>query len=211
MANYIIPPIGTKGKFEFKEPFNTGIKANQELMVYAIRTIQELVDSGENPYEFIYKNVGLSEDDMNKDLDDSIPIIVLASGSNEYYYVPANRLSSLPNISGVKYQQKMLAINVGPLPIDYNLDLAKDTIRDAVLESMGINSTVEVIAASAISYKTDNEHIKYMKLINGKKTINTSYKTRYKQLLETYNKLLVKVEYLEKCALEHHIPQQEDD
>lgn len=198
--NYIIPPIGTKGKFEFKEPFNKNSN-KQEFSVHAIRSIQELIDSELNPLEYIYKPVNLTETDMEKDREAGVPIIVLSSGTNEYFYVPANKLSSLPNISGHKYQQRMIAINIGHLPLDYNLDSIKEVIKDSVMENMGISSTVEVIATSAISYVTDEEHNKFMKLLDGRKTNNQSYKTRYKILLETYNKLVAKVKQIENCIV----------
>ena len=201
MANYIIPPIGSKGKFTFQSPFDTGTKKDTEYTVYSIRSIRELMDSSEDPLKYIYKNVGLSETDMNKDIEDNIPIVVLSSGTNSYIYVPANRISTLPDISGVKYQQKMLAINIGHLPLDYSLDVVKETVKEAVLEMTGIESTVQAIDTSAIKYITSKEHTTYMKLIAGRKKSNMSYRTRYKILNNQYESLKKKLEDLEKCII----------
>lgn len=203
MSNYIIPPIGASGKFEFKDPFSSQMKKDQEYKVTAIRSLKEILDSGEDPLEHIYKPVGLSQTDLNKDLEDNVPMVVLSSGSSNYTYIPANKLASLPNIIGVKYQQKMLAINIGYLPLDYNLDLAKETIKETVLEVLGIESTTEAISTSAIKYVEKDEHEKFMKLIDGKKTNNMSYRTKYKILLETHNKVLQKLKELEECAIQH--------
>lgn len=201
MADYIIPPIGSKGKFEFKAPFNQNTKSDIEYAVYAIRSIKELIDEGRDPLKYIYNQVGLSETDMNKDLTDNVPIIVLSAGTNNYVYVPANKISSLPDITGVKYQQKMLAINIGHLPLDYSLDVVKETIKEAVLEMTGIDSTVEAISTSAVTFLSDDQHTTYMKLIDGKKTSNMSYRTKYKVLLTTYNKLKAKMESVEQQLL----------
>lgn len=201
MASYIIPPIGSKGKFSFQSPFDTGTKTDTEYTVYSIRSIRELIDSGEDPLKYIYKNVGLSETEMNKDMEDNIPIVVLSSGTNSYTYVPANMISSLPDVSGVKYQQKMLAINIGHLPLDYSLDVVKETVKEAVLEMTGIESTVQAIDTSAIKYITTDEHNTYMKLLDGRKLSNMSYRTRYKILNTQYETLKDKLDQLEKCVI----------
>lgn len=201
-SSYVIPPIGGKGTFQFKSPFNSLYKGDIEYTVYAIRSLKEIIDSGEDPYEYIYKAAGLTEDDMTEDLTDNVPIIVLSNGANEYAYVPADMLSNMPDVSGVKYQQKMLAINIGHLPLDYDLELAKDTIKDAVMEVLGIQSTVEVVATSAVRYITEDEHNAYQKLMETRKTVNMSYRTRYKILLETYNKLSNQLKKLEQCAIQ---------
>lgn len=200
--DYIIPPISTKGKFKLKAPFDTLVKEDTEYTVYSIRGIKELIDSGEDPLKYIYKKVNLTETDMNKDLEDNVPIVVLSGGTDNYVYVPANRVTSLPDITGVKYQQKMIAINVGHLPLDYSLDVVKETIEEAVLEMSGIESEAKEIPTSAIKYITDDEHTTYMKLIDGRKTSNMSFRTRYKILETTYNRLKTKVEGFEQYLLD---------
>ena len=204
MANYVIPPIGSKGKFSFQSPFDTGTKKDAEYTVYSIRSIRELIDSSEDPLKYIYQNVGLSETEMNQDIADNIPIVVLSSGTNSYIYVPANRITALPDVSGVKYQQKMLAINIGHLPLDYSLDIVKETVKEAVLEMTGIESTVQAIDTSAIKYITSDEHDTYMKLIDGRKKSNMSYRTRYKILNNQHETLKKKLEELERCLISNN-------
>lgn len=201
MTDYIIPPIGTKGKFSFKPPFDKNTKSDSEYTVYSIRGIKELIDSGEDPAKYVYEAVGLTSTDMANDQADNVPIVILSSGTNSYIYVPANNITSLPDITGVKYQQKMLAINIGHLPLDYSLDVVKETIKEAVLEMTGIESTVEAISTSAIKFITDDEHNTYMKLIDGRKTSNMSYRTKYKLLKVIYDKLKKQLESLEKCII----------
>lgn len=199
MADYITPPIGSKGKFSFKSPFDTVTKADVEYTVYSIRSLKELIDSGEDPLKYIYQKVSLTADDMNKDLENNIPIVVLSSSTNSYDYIPANRITSLPEITNIRYRQKMIAINVGYLPVDYNMETVKETIIEAVKEMTGIESTVQVIDTSAIKHIAEDKHKTYMKLLEGKKTSNASYRTRYKILDAKYNKLKEHLDKLEKC------------
>ena len=128
MSNsFVIPPIGAKGRFNFLEPFNNEQYKKEELKVSAVRAFKELKDSGIDIYELIYRPVGLSENDLLEDMDNNVPIIILESQAGKYLNIPANRIQSLPDISGVKYQQRMLVANLGLLPLDFNLDTNRST------------------------------------------------------------------------------------
>lgn len=204
MADYITPPIGSKGKFSFKPPFDTITKSDVEYTVYSIRSLKELIDSGEDPLKYIYQKVNLTAEDMNNDLTNNIPIVVLSSSTNSYDYIPANMITSLPEITNIRYRQKMIAINVGYLPVDYSMDTVKETIIEAVKEMTGIESTVQVIDTSAIKYIAEDKHKTYMQLLDGRKTSNMSYRTRYKILNTTYEKLKEHLNKLEKCFVDNN-------
>ena len=130
--NFIVPPLGAKGRFKFVEPFNKEQYQNEELRVSAIRTFKELKDSSIDVYELIYQPVGLTENDVLKDIENNIPIVVLESQAGKYLNIPANKIQSLPDISGIKYQQRMLVANLGLLPLDFNLDTLYKVIKDDV-------------------------------------------------------------------------------
>ena len=97
--NFIVPPLGAKGRFKFVEPFNKEQYQNEELRVSAIRTFKELKDSSIDVYELIYQPVGLTENDLLKDIENNIPIVVLESQAGKYLNIPANKIQSLPDIS----------------------------------------------------------------------------------------------------------------
>ena len=137
----IIPKIGSKGAFQFKEPFKNKLVEVQEYTVRGIRSLKEIIDSEENPLENIYRAYGLEETDMNEDLEKEIPIIVLTNSAGQYFYVPADRINTQPLTIGNKYQEQMLAINLGYLPIGFNMDLAKNTIKEDILNVLGITSS----------------------------------------------------------------------
>lgn len=185
--NTIIPPIGSRGKFEFSSPFDTALTNSQEYIVKGIRLLTEIQDSQDDPYTNIYQPVGLSQDDFKNDLDNNVPIIVLSNGGSEYYYVPASKLKTMPQTVGVKYQEVALTVNLGYLPLNFNLDLAKDTIIADIKGTLGITSTAEVVKTSTVQLATEQEDKKFMQLLDAAKTTKSSYRTLYYALLELYN------------------------
>lgn len=201
---YYMPAVGTKGTFSFQEPFDSILFSSQEYEVKSIRSLKELYDSEEDPYTNIYASNNLTEDDFKTDLDNNIPIIVLANSANQYYYVPATKLASLPKSTGIKYQECMMVINLGYLPLEFNIDVAKDTIINDIKASLGIESTVETIKTSAIQLIDEDKHDEYQKLLKTRRTISESYRTRYHKISEKYEATKKQLDSLHKC-IELHI------
>ena len=195
--NFIVPPLGAKGRFKFVEPFNKEQYQNEELRVSAIRTFKELKDSSIDVYELIYQPVGLTENDLLKDIENTIPIVVLESQAGKYLNIPANKIQSLPDISGIKYQQRMLVANLGLLPLDFNIDTLYNVIKDDVYDVTGIQTEVQDIKSSGIVIIDEIKDKEYMRLLDNKRTVNLSYRTRYYKLKDAYDKLLEQQSKLE--------------
>jgi len=186
------PTIGAKGQFKLTVPFDTLIKTTDILEVKSIRSLTELNASGENPLDLIYKAVGLTEDEFMIDLNANIPIVVMVTTGNSYIYIPANRIISAPIISGINYQEKILACSVGNLPLDYDFSLVKDTIIQSVMDSTGIEVNIEIVSSSKVNRVSDVDDGVLMQLLENKKSIDKSYKTRYLETLNLYNTLKTK-------------------
>jgi hypothetical protein len=202
--NFIVPPLGAKGRFKFVEPFNKEQYQNEELRVSAIRTFKELKDSSIDVYELIYQPVGLTENDLLKDVENNIPIVVLESQAGKYLNIPANKIKSLPDISGIKYQQRMLVANLGLLPLDFNIDTLYKIIKDDVYDVTGIQTEVKDIKSSGIVIIDEIKDKEYMKLLDNKRTVNLSYRTRYYKLKDAYDKLLEQQSKLEDYIKRNH-------
>ena len=201
--NWIVPELGSKGIFSFAEPFNDIIADTQELEVKALRSLKEIYDSEEDPYTNIYQSYNLTEQEFKRDLQWKVPVIVFSDSSNQYFYVPATKLLSLPKITGVKYQEVMLAVNLGYLPLGYDISLLADTLKTDLLATTGITSTVQKIQTSAIQMVSIDEHDKFKKLLESKKTNKSSYRYKYEVLLQKYNDLLAQRKVLHDCIEKH--------
>ena len=199
---YYVPAVGTKGAFSFQSPFDSILFSNQEYEVKSIRSLKELYDSEEDPFTNIYSANNLTEEEFKTDLDNNIPIIVLANDANQYYYVPATKLSSLPKLTGVKYQEVMLAINLGYLPIDTDTTAVKADIETVVSEKIGVSSTIEIIKTSAVQLVDEAQDTEYNKLRQQKMNTDT-WKTKYKKLEQKYTEALAQLELLHTCIEQH--------
>ena len=198
MSNFIIPPIGTKGRFKFLEPFNKEEYTKEELKVSAVRTFKELKDSSIDVYELIYQPVGLTEKDVLSDLENNVPILVLEGQSGKYLNIPANRVQSLPDISGIKYQQRMLVANMGLLPLGYSLDTLFSVMKEDIYDITGINTEIQDITSSGVVVIDEDKNAEFVKLLDNRKKVKLSYRTRYYQLKDKYDKLLEQQAKLEE-------------
>lgn len=196
----IIPPINSKGLFSFAEPFASVIPKNQEYKVTSVRSLTEMYNSAEQPYETIYKIVGLTEANFADDVANNISIVVFASNGNEYFYVPSNRILSMPDISGIKYQEVILAVSLGAMPINYNLDLIKSNIVSEVYNTIGTQSNVKSVPSSAVILVTSDENAKFNALLANRKTVIKSWETQYLELKAIYDDLTIK-----HAALENYV------
>ena len=183
---YIVPNINSSGTFTCLPPFDKILPDIQLLKVTAIRSIKELFDSNEDPYTNIYAPVGLSSDDFKNDFNNNVPIIVLVA-VNDYYYIPASYIITTPLNNGIQYQQAILSIMLGNLPVTYDLDNLKSQLADTVQQVVGIKTVVTRVPSSAIFLKTEVEDATYMLRLNTAKINQKSMLTRYNELLTKFN------------------------
>lgn len=193
----LTPSIGAKGSFEFKPPFDTLIPKNQELTVISIRSIPELDQSSVDTLNTVYIPNNLTEDEFKQDTANNVPIVILANEGGAKYTVPSNKINTMPTITGVKYQEKILAINLGSLPVITNLDQAKEILRQDVYDTLGISSQVQTVNSSAVSLMSKEEDAIYTQLRNSRATVDKSYRTRYLETKELLEKRDAKIASLE--------------
>jgi hypothetical protein len=196
----IIPAIHSKGRFVFSEPFNSLIKATQEFTVVSIRTLKEIEESGEKPFDTIYKSVNMTEAQFKDDLHKEVPIIVFTTDGGEYFYVPASKLLSEPITTDIPYREQTLAVNLGNLPTTIDLTVVKTLIQDAVYNNLSITPRVKVIPTSAITVVTKARHDTFMTLMKNKSTVDQSYKTKYYELLARHKKQQVLIGHVEDAV-----------
>lgn len=195
----IIPAIHSKGKFTFSEPFNSLVKAAQEFTVVSVRSIIELEESGEKPFDTIYKAVNMTEDQFKDDLDSETPIVVFTTDGGEYFYVPASKILSEPISTNIPYREQTLAVNIGNLPVSMDLTTLKSLIKDIVYDNLSITPHIKTIPTSAITVVENDKHNTFLALIESKRKIDKSYKTKYYELLNTFNKQQIQIKYLEEA------------
>ena len=183
----IVPIIGSSGKFKFAAPFDTLINNDQIFKVAGIRTINDLVASEQEPLDTIYIATEMTEDDYKEDLENDVPIIVFTSESNEFFYIPADRVLSEPINNGIPYSERSIIINLGYLPTSMNLDLLDTILKDDIYNVLGKTVDVEYINTSAVFSVEPDKHNTFIAGLENKKTVNKSYRTRYEELKQIFD------------------------
>lgn len=196
----LVPQLGMRGVFTYKPPFDKPEYKDLEVTVKALRLIKEVIDSEEDPFTNIYQLNGLDENIFSRDLKWKVPIIVFVTDDVKYFYVPATYLGSLPKLqTGVKYQQLIMGVNLGYLPVDYNFDLIKETIIENLKATSGIVSTIETLKASAVEIVTEAEHTKFLNTIKERTTDMNSPAVKLRFLQERFKLLQEQMAIYSKC------------
>lgn len=177
----IIPPINLKGVFKLSAPYDTVVTNNEVLTVIGIRSLSEL--STLDPLNTIYIAYGMSQEDMDADDADNVPIIVLETSANDKIYIPADRIAETPRVDGVIYNERTIVIPLGPLPVDLNVDSLLGDIEAVVKDFTGIAIAANDVVTSG-DIMVDAEEDKRLTAIrtNGS-GVYLSYRTRLEQAL----------------------------
>ena len=195
----LIPQIGSKGVFNFAPPFDTKINMALEYTVVSITSLVALYNDGVKPFETIYKVVGLTETDYNNDIKDSVPVIGFNTSGCQTFYIPANKIKTVPQIIGIQYVGKALVINLGNVPMDMDFTMLKSLLTDTVYDATGIKPTIAEALTAAPFVVSEADDTRYRALLANGKKVDKSFKTRYEETLVLLDKKDTLLKNLETC------------
>ena len=195
----IIPPINTEGKFIFKEPFLSKYKSDVVYKVVGVRTIEEMYEAQEDPFEYVYKLHGLTAIDFKDDLQNSVPIVTFTKTGLDFYYIPASYIESTPMLSGHRYREYMIGIKLPKLPVGTETDAILQILSDDVRDALGVHTEAKIIPSSSEILLDDIENEKMKRLLENSKKVYKSWKTKY---LEEVEKSKSKDDYIRKLEEE---------
>lgn len=182
--------VGNNGNFSFKTPVDSKIDETIVYEVAAVRSIVETFISGVSPFETIYEPLGLAKEVFDEDFRNNITIITLKTfGGSELIYVPSSYIIKYPDTSGIKYVEKILAINLGKLPVDIDFSGLYDSIKEVILEQTNLTVEIAVVDNSAIEMVDEVDHIIYMNKINNLGNNALTYRELYHDLKIKYDEI----------------------
>lgn len=152
-TNYLIPNLGATGAITLKDPFAGLCAANVPYKVSSVRTMQDIVANGADPYNTYYAPYSISEEKFAQDVKDGVVIISLLSPTGETVSVPNSYLANLPVATGIPYATMLVGINLGPLPLDLNLAYFMTVVQNAARDLLGVeNADIKVGKATSTTY-----------------------------------------------------------
>lgn len=136
----LIPPINATGLFEILEPY--ALEAGFVYVCEETRSFDELTRLGKNVLKEYYENVGLTEKEYQRDADLEAAIVTLKAGGELPVYIPSTYILNYPGFKSRGYENKIVAIEVGLLPVDVDITTLKKEIADHVKKSLGVDAIV---------------------------------------------------------------------
>jgi len=188
--------LNQKGKFQVSEPFDKIMNQDLVYTVLSIRTLKEIYDSGHKPYEEIYELQGLTIDDYELDFGNNEPIIGLGYGGDTYHYIPKRLIVSAPPLFGKQFSERTIMINMGNIPIDFNLDEVLTILNNKVKEVTGIKPSAAAFESSARILVGEDDYLDWDVKRQGQ--ITESCEVKYQKLINEYDTLVAHKNKLEK-------------
>jgi hypothetical protein len=196
-ALYIIPPVGSSGNYVFNAPFSNLALPDDSYTCRAVRKLSDYVANNEDAYTNVYLAAGLTQANYQSDLAVDMPIASLQSQIGHWLYVPVSYIQSLPQNSGVPYQNMVLAVNIGAVPVGSDLTFLIQAISNVVADSYGVTPQIKEVVTSKTSivpYATDSQVQNARK---GRITNSTTDTAKYRALLVQYNNAITQLQALE--------------
>lgn len=193
-----VPYIRLEGFFEFKSPVSDVVKSNVPYKIVAIRDIRDLIDSNEEPFETIYEKIKLSKDVFDRDYKNNVSVVTLLDAAGDYTYVPENVITKAPDIDGELYSNRLMVVNLGKLPENFNLIQIKKSIEDAILYGINLKVEAKEVINSATEVINDVDHNEFLrKTVHGPDRADT-YEDKYRKLKIKYDELFNLIEETNK-------------
>lgn len=149
--------VGVTGSFTLSSPYSTLISVFDIYTCKSVRTMDEFVSNGEDPWEMFYKAHEAAVPNWRAiylyQLEENTPIVGLESDSGKWVYVPLPYINTSPKVDGYVYQAFALNIDLPSMPISTESDMTllediKAGIKEVVLSKVGVDVTVNMVATS---------------------------------------------------------------
>ena len=182
--------VGYTGGLNFLTPLEKVIDVSLVYEITSVTRITEVFLNGTKPYETIYSILGLTTEIYNRDFINNINIIGLKSAQGtDIFYIPESYINGIADATKVDYVEKILAINLGLVPVSLKLDNLLDTIKETVKSSTNLDVDVATMDNSAIEKVDAIDHTIYMNKTKYLSARTPTYRELYFSLKEDYDNL----------------------
>lgn len=202
MSSLKNPVVGAKGLWKLKEPFNNYLPVNTALTCTAVSNYGQCLAMGIDPYMQYYRDRNIDQTTYQEHFDGDGRVIFLKSDNGSCYSFPLHYLISFPIGTGVNYANMGLGIRLGALPIDTNLELLCEQIKELCHLNIGTTSKVNVMVLSEINIIENAEHERLTNARKAKKKAQTPTLEKIANLTDTNKEIAAKLKIAEAKVLE---------
>lgn len=199
----LTPQVDIVGRFELNVPW---VANNGKIYTCkAVRSFQDVINQGDDPYKLAYAPVGATEAMMAEDKAASAAIITLIADDGEVIYVPDTYILSYPNMGDHHYRHVVLSLSLKAIPDGLALDHLLVRIAEVTAEAIGVVVEVKTHQAVTRDAVSPEEH---ERLSAARAALRKNLPTSAAQLVKLtneYNDLAERHAALEKYVLDHGI------
>ena len=201
VRNYILPEVGSIGTYTLAEPYATLVDPNINYTCMSIRSINEIIAGGGDPFTIAYQPAGISQSVYNQALSINMQIVYLVSDGGNWVYIPANYILEIPAIDGVGYQNMGLNVILGLINSSKDLSSVISAIQDVVYANMGITPVVQPVQLSNSLQITSAQASQIETARSALITSNSSSYGLYQNTLQQLTDANAKIQALEQYII----------
>lgn len=136
----LLPPVNATGLFELLEPFK--LEAGLVYVCEEVRSFDELTRLGKKVFSEYYEPLQLTEDEYKRDVELEAAIVTLKAGGELPVYVPSTYILNYPGFKNRGYENKIIALEIGLLPLGTDISTLKTELADHAKATLGIDANV---------------------------------------------------------------------
>lgn len=205
------PPQRARGLWKLRSPF--AVLADVEYTCVAIRSFDDMYNDGIDPYEEIYKPVGLVDGvavgtetfSYSRERMLGINIISLANPLGQIYHVPDNYILSFPSTVGIEYTHYILSASLGALPTNIDLTPAMTAMQNSIKDSFGVTATINVHSIPTLTSPTYEQHLELERIREASKNVDNSQAAKIEELERKLALSNETVKSLTQICIDHNI------
>lgn len=151
MSAFITPPLGSYGVYVLDDPFDNQLVAKVGYECISLRSIDDIIKHGIDPFQIYYKPYGQSQERYLADKAAGVVIVTLRPTTGNYVYVPNSYIRSYPMGGGIPYRVTGVVLNLGSLPTSMDLSPLMTKLVDVTQSVIGVKPTPTPFVLSDVS------------------------------------------------------------
>lgn len=195
------PPLFATGKWVVEQPYT--VEQDTIYICKAVRSLDDIEAQGGDPFVRYYEPLGITREDYDRDVLSMANIVTLMSSTAPTLYIPDTYIISFPDTTSMPYSHVVLSVSLGAVPDTLSMDDTQQKIADLVLNTLGIETVVNVHLSGVLSEGMD--YVTHNSLENQRLTRIANNLSSYAQLNEkdtTIDALRDKVRALEQIIID---------
>lgn len=144
----LLPSIGASGIWKLAAPFDALLVNSRTYSCKAVRSFGDVAEAGFDVYKDYYEAYGLTKEKYELDASSGVAIVSISPESGGWIRFPSSYLIQFPSNNGVTYVSWALGAILGPLPESVDLSYLTATIKQRIMDVIGVDSDVRAVVVS---------------------------------------------------------------